>query len=222
MIYLPLRAIKVNHEVKPKILTLSEIRAERLTMMDLVSKSVSDMHRDIRERATKAREGEVQRHIVFTRTRKCSFKVCDLFLRSSPEYNSKWKLSLRYRGPYRVVEVISDFALEVEYLRRSKCSVFQRTRLKFFQNRDVKVKVELQEKMAFQKDESFVVGYIMAIHLKNGNVEVKVKWKRFDNEEPSCKSMETMKKDIPSLTNAFFNLMIRDGNPEQNRVSKTC
>ncbi len=66
-------------------------------------------------------------------------------------------LTLRWRGPYGISRVLSDFLFEVEDLRISEKAPVHGTKLRFFRNKDFEVTEECREQLDFQAEEYCVV-----------------------------------------------------------------
>jgi len=61
----------------------------------------------------------------------------------------------------------------------------------------------------------------MDIRLHEGVLQLLVKWKGFDDEDPGWESFETMKDDVPALVSDFLSDIITSGVPRQRKLAAT-
>ena len=125
-------------------------------------------------------------------------------LRGILKKNKTKKVGIHWRGPLRVVKVMSDFLFEVEDLRSAERSTVHGTRLKFFRNKDFEVTEEVKEYLAFQDEEYCVVHEFEDIRVTQGEVGLKLKWRGFDDEDPGWEAMKIMKEDVPVMVDEFL------------------
>ncbi len=128
---------------------------------------------------------------------------------------------LPWRGPYRVSKVLSAFLVMVEDLRTSERSVVHGTKLRFFRNRDFEVTEECRAQLAFQAEEYCAVQEIMEIRKKKGELQVLVKRKVLDDEDPGRESYETMEEDVPALLNDFTEEIKASGTSRRKKMAAT-
>ncbi|KAF0702593.1 hypothetical protein AaE_015834 [Aphanomyces astaci] len=94
------------------------------------------------------------------------------------------KLSLRWKGPCRVVKVVSDHLLEVQQLMPPG------------DTRDIDE--DLKAQIAFG-DERFYVEALQDLHMSDGTWQVKVKWLGLDDLESSWEPALSIYEDVPVL-----------------------
>lgn len=117
--------------------------------------------------------------------------------------------------------MLSDFLFETEDLRTLKKVVVHGSRLKFFRNSDYNVTEECLNQLAYQEGELCVVEELMDIRVHNGVVEILVKWKGFEEEDPGWELFDTMKEDIPALVSDFLIELKNSGTARQRRIANT-
>ncbi len=122
-------SIKSNIQGRPEVLTIEQVRARQLLSVGSAQEAVEGMHRIIATSVSRTREGRVDNHNKKTHVRPCNADVGDYVLRGLIQTK---KLSLRWRGPYRISRVLSDFLFEVKDLRTSEKATVHGTRLRFF------------------------------------------------------------------------------------------
>jgi hypothetical protein len=77
-----------------------------------------------------------------------NFGLGDFALVSKRDFRVGEKLTFHWRGPKRIVGVLSDFLFEVEDLRNGKVSNFHAQRLRFYHDSSLDVTAELIEHVA--------------------------------------------------------------------------
>lgn len=177
------------------------------------------MHRDVVYISSQSRERRVAAHNKKTGVRSCNLDVGDYVLRGILKTKKKNKLGLRWKGPMRITKVLSDYLFELEDLRSRKRSVVHGTRVKIFRNKDFERTEELDEYLAFQEGEYCVAEEIQDIRKVKGEMEVLVKWKGFDGEEPQWESFEIMREDIPKMLSDFLQDISLSGTVPQQRLA---
>jgi len=217
----PLLVIKRTDRGSVKVSSIEEARAKQLMEIERVQKALEDMHRSISGLTSSSRQKRIALHNARTHVRPCNFDVGDYVLWGVLQRGIQRKLSLRWRGPRRVVRVLSDYLFETEDLRTHKKVVVHGSRLKFFRNCDYEVTEECYNQLAYQEGELCVVDKIMDIRLHEGVLQLLVKWKGFDDEDPGWETFETMKDDVPALVSDFLSDIITSGVPRQRKLAAT-
>jgi len=217
----PLLTIKNGQVGTVKLASIDEARARQITEIGRVQKSLEEFHRRISGLTSASRKKRVDAHNARTHVRPCNFDVGDYVLCGVRQRNIKRKLSLHWRGPRRIVRLLSDFLFETEDLRTLKKVVVHGSRLKFFRNSDYNVTEECLNQLAYQEGELCVVEELMDIRVHNGVVEILVKWKGFEEEDPGWELFDTMKEDIPALVSDFLIELKNSGTARQRRIANT-
>lgn len=216
----PLLTMKADMKSGPKHCTLEHARAVQLAQVNTLMDAMDNMHRDIADKTGKARAKQIQKHNIRTHVKPCNFDVGDYVLRSFSEKLITKKLSFRWRGPFQVTKVLSDFLFEVEDIRSKKRNTVHGSRLKLFRNKDYEVTTDTLEQLAFQDGEYCIVEKIIDIRKKDGDIQIQVQWRGFDDEDTTWEEYSVMKDDIPGLVDDFINEVRDNGTPRQQRVVK--
>lgn len=198
--------------------TIEEVRARQLIEVERISEALEGMHK-VAGLTSISRERRIKAHNARTHVRECNFD--DFVLRGMSDTKKSRKLMFRWRGPYRITKVLSDFLFEVEDLRSASRSVVHGTRLKFFRNSDFNVSEECTAQLKFQEEEYCVVSEFLDLRLKDGELQILVKWKGFDDEDPGWESLDVMRGDVPALVTDFVDEIKESGTPRQRKIAAT-
>lgn len=218
----PLLAIKTDAEGKIENVSIDEARARQLANLEKVIAALEQMHREVFESTSKAREQSVKSHNARTNVRAYNLHVGDFVLRGVLQNKKGSKLSLRWKGPFQVTRVMSDFLFEVKDIRSGTRNIVHGSRLKFFRNSEYEVTEECTDYLAFQEGEYCLVDEFEDIRLKDGELELLVKWKRFDDEQPAWKSFQIMREDVPTRVKEFLNELSEHGTKRQKQLVAKC
>ena len=154
------------------------------------------MHKDVAEKATQKRQTAVDPFNRKVGVRPINFSEGDFVLRGALSRNRGRKPSLRWRGPFRVVECKSEYIFLVEHLLTCEKEEAHGRRLKFFRNKDYRVTEELKEHLSYQQNELLVIERFDNIRRNHGNIELEVKWRGFTDEETDWVAYSTLTEDV--------------------------
>lgn len=125
-----LRLLRVEKYLKFD--SLPELRARQLISLTSMQESFEQLHRSLNDRLTAARKKSIDIHNKRTNVQPVSFCTGDYVLMRVAQPTKSHKLSFKWIGPRRIVEVKSDLAFVVEDLLSKKSEVVHARRLKFF------------------------------------------------------------------------------------------
>ncbi|ETV82011.1 hypothetical protein H257_05537 [Aphanomyces astaci] len=109
------------------------------------------------------------------------------------------KLTLRWKGPFRVVKVVSDYLMEVQQLvPPGATSLHHACRLHLYCEGGREVNDDLKTQIAFG-DEGFYVEDLRDLRLRDGVWEVLIKWLGLDDLESSWEPVLSIYEDVPVL-----------------------
>jgi hypothetical protein len=129
-------------------LPLTDIRARQLLEIESLQSAVENVHKQVYDAAQARRDQQRRRQLGKRSVRVVNFALGDFVLVAKSDFRVGEKLTLRWRGPKRVVGVLSDFLFEVEDLRDGKLSQVHAQRLRFFHDASLNVTAELIEHVA--------------------------------------------------------------------------
>ena len=127
-----LDVIKNKSGQETSTLQIDSIRAHQVAQIDKVLMAVEGMHREVTESVSKARRMRVKAHNRRTDVRACKFDIVDYLLWGTSQRGRIPKLTLKWKGPYRVMQALSDFLFLIRDLRKNTTQTVHGTRLKFY------------------------------------------------------------------------------------------
>jgi hypothetical protein len=95
---------------------LDFIKAQKLMKVEKLSKTMTEIHAQVAEKATRDRKDVIQRHNDKTHMRSPNFQVGDYVLVAEHRKSGTSKLQVKWRGPRRIASVESDYVFVVENL----------------------------------------------------------------------------------------------------------
>jgi hypothetical protein len=119
----------------------SEFRSSRLSCEDLLrlheelSISLVEMHKKVLERKENSRRKAQETRNKHKKPVQVNFDIGDFVLVAT--VNPKDKLESRWKGPYRIVEVINMYVFKVEHLLTRKTKEVHAVRLRFFKDAEL-------------------------------------------------------------------------------------
>ncbi|KAH9109322.1 hypothetical protein AeMF1_015599 [Aphanomyces euteiches] len=192
----PLTGIVRADEADPK--TIDWVKSEMAKHMADLAIALEEMHKEVKATAdrkcAKARASRTkQRGVKLTK-----FALGD-FVLVARALKHPGKLTLRWKGPCRVVRVLSDHLMEVEQLvppRETTLHHACRLRLCHEGGRDVDE--DLVAQIAFG-DEGFYVEGIEDLRMHDGVWQLKIKWMGLEDAESSWEPALSIYEDVPVL-----------------------
>jgi hypothetical protein len=117
------------------------------------------------------------------------------------------KLSLKWQGPFRVVEVMSDHLFKVESLKRignkSETKIVHSQRLKFFHDKSLELTEEVLRHVS-QEKQLYEIESFLELRNNGASYDVKVKWLGFDDNESTWEPVENLFEDVPLRLHEFL------------------
>lgn len=110
------------------------------------------------------------------------------------------KLGVRWTGPYRVVEVVSNYVYRIEHMVTQKISCVHASRLKFYTDEQLELTEELEKHFGNQ-------GFVLDIEVLNNiqynleieDFEIEVKWKGFEQMEATKEPFLHLWEQVPVM-----------------------
>jgi transposase InsO family protein len=197
----PLEALYIAGKDEVKQLSKGELESwadyvDRIRKdLDLVHKEVAEqqlMEQQRRDRAHKRKHPSMQR---------ANFGEGDFVLTAKVLVDGQKlpnKLSVRWTGPHRIVDVLSEHIFEVQHLITGARRQVHASRLRYYCDSKLEVTEELYEQVAFD-DEAFVIEKLIEFRPSSSSYEFLVQWQGFEASDRTWTSFETLKEDVPAL-----------------------
>ena len=103
---------------------------------------------------------------------------------------------MRWKGPLRVLAVLSDHLYELEDIQTGEKMTVHGSRIKFFRNSEMDTDAAVHNYLAFQAGEYCIVEEILDIRKHHGQIQVLVRWKGFDDEDPTWTPIRELEQDV--------------------------
>jgi len=183
--------------------------------------AMDQMHKEVAGLSEKKRQSSVDAYNRKVGVRPVNFSEGDFVLRGVLQRERGRKPSLRWKGPHRVVECRSDYIFLIENLLTSKKEEVHGRRLKFYRNKDFEVSEALKDHLSYQQNELLVIERFDGIRRNHGDLELKVKWRGFSEDEQDWVSLSTLREDVPVLVDEFISYVNEQGTQQQRRLVST-
>jgi len=159
------------------------------------------MHKIIDEATERERQAHRKRSI---KRQKPNFGMGDYVLVGVPEKRHGQKLSLNWRGPYRVVDLLNGYVFQVENIVTKERQQVHGDRLQFYADNKLNVTEEIKTQFAFD-NASFDIDKVidMRMHEETGELQLLIQWKGFSEVENSWEPATSINADAPALVKLF-------------------
>lgn len=214
----PLLHIKSLESLQFKLMSISAVRAKQVMQIETFLTALDQMHKEVSDNVQRARTRAVQLHNRRTHVKKCNFDKGDYVLRGLVRGKASKNSIMRWTGPYRVFNVLSDFVFELEDIRTANKYKVHGSRIKFFRNSDLNVSEELKEFINFQEGDYSVVDQMLDIRKSGKNIEVQVRWLGFE-DEPTWTCITQLSQDVPAMLNEFLETIHASGTQQQKSAA---
>ena len=132
------------------------------------------------------------------------------------------KPSLRWNGPFRVLECRSEHIFLIESLPDGTKSEVHGRRLKFFRNKDLDVTEELLDHLVYQQGELLVINQFIDIRRMQGDTGLLVTWRGFTSDESDWVSLSSLHEDVPELVKNYFADISINGIKKQRDIATSA
>ena len=200
----PLRTL-----IQPGSMNVSSIdvvKAQKIINFKKMQGSLEKMHKQVAESRTRRREQAVERHNKKTHIQPINFELGDFVLVAKRVSSDGHKLQVRWKGPKRISRVVSDFVFEVQDLIDQSHALVHANRLKLYADSQLELTEELLDSIDHNDPHYNTVEELLALRFYGPleRYEVQVKWKGFDDEEPTWEPLSVMQEDIPVMLKKFL------------------
>jgi hypothetical protein len=188
----------------PEPLTLSDIQARQAMNITELRATLDAVHKRCSDAAASRRRHARDSQLVRKGVSPPNFDIGDFVLVAQRDSQSVNKLSLRWRGPRRIVQIVSDHVCVVEDLESGHIMEVHNSRIRFFADDSLNVTAALLEQIA-HNESGYDVRAILDIRLgaESQQYQVWVSWLGFD-EADKWEPLATMYEDVPDKVHAFF------------------
>ena len=207
----PLASITKSGDERPMEVDVSRLEALQMSAIAEALAALEKMHKDVGGRLTATRQSKINAHNRKTHVRPCNFVVGDYVLRGVRAGQIRSKLALRWTGPYRVVQVLSDFVFVLEHLLNGERAEVHGTRIILFRNSAFEVTEEVKMHLQHQEGELQNIGEFGGFRTHQGIPQVKVSWQGFESDEDSWEDIKQIKEDVPVLFGRYLDRCRKEG-----------
>jgi len=194
--------------------TLKQAQRERCLNLKELQATVADLHPIVKEKLMGNRERSRK---AASRGQLPNFSEGDFVLVAREEFFAGEKLSLRWRGPRRVVKCLSDYVYKIEDLRNGSCSDIHSSRLKFYTDKDLNTKAIMPH--VVHSEHGMEVSRLLHFVEEKDLLFVKVRWKGLSPDDDTLEPIKSVFEDVPVM---FRRFLLRKSTPHklQQRVHR--
>jgi len=137
---------------------------------------------------------------------KPNFGDGDYVLMGVPEGQHGGKLSLKWRGPYRIVDSKHGYTYLIEDIVQGDRKLVHGDRLRFYDDRMLNITDELKAQFSHDNS-SYEVDQLLQLRINEStrDLEILVKWRGFSELENSWEPCMNLWQDVPELVKQFAN-----------------
>jgi hypothetical protein len=136
-------------------------KAQKLVEVEKLSKTMTEIHAQVAEKASRDPKAAIQKHNDKTHVRSPNFQVRDYVLVVEHRKSGTSKLQVNWKGPRRVASLESDYVFVVENLLTKELKYTHSTRLRFYKDKDLNVTAELAQDAEHNDHQLYVVSKIL-------------------------------------------------------------
>jgi hypothetical protein len=178
---------------------------QQLVQIQDLCDSVAAIHKNAITAADSRRNAARARSATAHTTVAPNFTVGDFLLVARWEQRMGEKLSLRWRGPMRIVGEISDHVYEVQGLETSAIAPVHSTRLRFYRDSSLDVFFDLLAQIA-HNNSGYEVHSLRALRYEADakQYSVLVTWLGFEPEDSTWEPILSLHEDVPDRFSRFL------------------
>ncbi len=217
--YTPLTSIKTVMGNRVSIRSVEDIQSIQREYIETLQAALDKMHKEVVIASNKKRKSAIESHNRKTNVRPVNFFDGDYVLRGLVQGKARRKPSIKWHGPYRVVECRSNYIFVIEDLLTGEREEAHGRRLRFFRNSSFQVTEELRHHLAYQKNELLVIEEFTGIRRKGTDFELRVKWRGFPDTETDWTPLATLQEDVPEMVRDYVQDLLRSGTPRERTLA---
>jgi hypothetical protein len=178
----PLLIVAAPPEFQTK--SISYVRLQQLTNIAELQDAVEKIHKAVADNATKRRATSSARHNSRPVVQQANFSIGDYVLVAKRYFHLGEKLTLRWRGPRRILSTLSDHVFEVEDLNTGTVTAEHDSRLRFYADASLDVTADLLSHIA-HNNQGYDVRALMDLRydLEAKRFLVLVSWLGFEAQD---------------------------------------
>ncbi len=185
--------------------------------VDSLRKSLEELHKTVKDNNLKRSRGNYQM------PRYCpNFDQGDyvMFATRHNMQGPSRKSMPRWTGPYRIVDMESDWDFIIEHLVSNEKFHAHSSRLKFYCDKDLDVTLDL--KLQITHDEMrYKVNQILNHDFMEDEFKLLVSWQGFDKEDATWEPLVVLLEDVPELVKAYI-YSIDNADKNKNALLAFC
>jgi Chromo (CHRromatin Organisation MOdifier) domain len=184
---------------------LDFIKAQKLMVVEKLSKAMTEIHAQVAEKATRDRKAAIQKHNDKPHVQSPNFQVGDYVLVAKHRKSGVSKLQVKWKGPRRVANVESDYVIVVENLLTKELKAAHATLLRFYKDKELSVTAELAQAAEHNDHQLYVVSKILDARYNEQEMfhELLVAWRGFPVREATWEPYSVMAVDVPDMVAKF-------------------
>jgi len=190
-----------------KIKTIQDIKIvqeERIKNIEELLTSIEKMHQEV---ATTQQQSREQNRMVQKKKKnvqKTNFQIGDYVLQACGEEYTGAKLLVRWLGPYRITQCKNEWIFIIEDLNTGSTKEVHSSRLKFYQDKNLKLTEEIKLQAA-QNQQGYEVKSFRD-HRKNLGTkewELLTEWRGFSIQEATWETLKGLYDDLPEKVKKY-------------------
>jgi hypothetical protein len=174
--------------------------------------SLAKMHRRVRLTSEDHRAKRRTQSRIFRR--EPNFIVGDYVLVGDPEPEKRVgrKLSLLWKGPFRITDTLNGYIFQVENIINGVRRIVHGDRIRYFADDQLKISEEIKDQFAYDNASYEVEQFTgCRINPNTQQIEFLVDWKGFSQAESSWEPLQTLWADVPNAVQRYHKTLKQSG-----------
>ena len=189
----------IRHETGRPV-TISEANRERMLNFEKVKHLMDTLRATVGATLTRNRERK-------RNAGSCgalpNYTPGDFVLVAREDFTAGEKLALRWRGPRRVTDAVSDYVYQVEDLRNGALGEVHASRLRFYSDSHLDTEAIMPHVLA--SETGMPVQRLMRLVQGPKGIEVVVRWRGFPPSADTTEPLQKIYEDVPQMLQNLLN-----------------